>query len=114
MNLDEQTVRGVGEEWTVYDECALDGGEQGDLFGHYFALFPWDRLPEGAQGFDLGCGTGRWAKLVAPRVGVLHCIDASAAALGVARRNLAGLEGCHFHAASVDRMPLLDGSMDFG
>ena len=36
---------------------------------------------------DLGCGTGRWAKLVAPKVGKLHCIDPSSA-LDVARSNL--------------------------
>jgi len=47
-------------------------------------------------------------------VGRLHCIDASARALEVARRNLAGLDNCAFHHASVDDIPLADGSMDFG
>jgi ubiquinone/menaquinone biosynthesis C-methylase UbiE len=51
---------------------------------------------------------------VAPRVGTLHCIDPSEAALDVARRNLREHGNCRFHLASVDAIPLGDGSMDFG
>jgi SAM-dependent methyltransferase len=71
-------------------------------------------LPAGAVGFDAGCGSGRWAQQVAPRVGRLHCVDASAQALEVARRNLADVDNCTFEVASVDAMSLADGSMDFG
>ncbi|MCB9559549.1 MAG: class I SAM-dependent methyltransferase [Kofleriaceae bacterium] len=84
------------------------------MFDAYFGIFPWDRLPKNATGFDLGCGSGRWASLVAPRVGSLHCIDASMEALNVARRNLSALPTCSFHHASVDAIPLDDSSMDFG
>jgi SAM-dependent methyltransferase len=52
--------------------------------------------------------------LVAPRVGELHCIDPSSAALDVARRNLAGQPNCRLHFAGVSDMPLADASMDFG
>ena len=77
-------------------------------------MFPWTALPADATGFDAGCGSGRWAALVAPRVGHLHCIDASAGALGVARRNLAAFANVSFHEAPLDAMPFADGSMDFG
>jgi hypothetical protein len=60
-------------------------------FAEYFEIFPWDSLPRDAVGFDAGCGSGRWAALVAPRVGWLHYIDASAEALAVAQKSLAGL-----------------------
>ncbi len=36
----------------------------------------------------MGCGSGRWARWVAPKVGRLHCIDPSIA-IDVARKNLA-------------------------
>ncbi len=113
-NLDLKTVEGFGEEWTRFDQSRLDRAEVEEVFGSYFRCFPWERLPREAEGFDLGCGSGRWAKLVAPRVGRLHCIDASLEALAVARRNLASIPGCLFHHTSVDSMPLADGSMDFG
>jgi ubiquinone/menaquinone biosynthesis C-methylase UbiE len=77
-------------------------------------VFPWENLPTNAQGFDLGCGSGRWAGKVATRVGRLHCIDASAEALAVARRNLTACENIDFHLASVEEIPLADASMDFG
>ncbi len=113
-NIDAATVDGFGHEWSAYDQSALPLTEHRELFEQYFAVFPWDRLPPAAVGFDLGCGSGRWAKLVAPRIGTLHCIDASEAALAVARKNLAHLPACRFHLASVDSIPLPDASMDFG
>jgi SAM-dependent methyltransferase len=113
-NLDRSTVEGFGREWETYTQGGLDAAEREELFSRYFSLLDWAALPPGSEGFDLGCGSGRWAALVAPRVGRLHCIDASARALETARRNLAGLTNCTFHEASVDRIPLADASMDFG
>jgi SAM-dependent methyltransferase len=113
-NLDPATVRDFGREWRRFDQRRLSEDERARLFSEYFALFPWDALPRDAAGFDAGCGSGRWATLVAPRVGHLHCIDASADALAVARQSLAGLGNVSFHEAPLDAMPLADRSMDFG
>ena len=96
------------------DQTDLPPEEHQRHFDGYFRVFPWHALPPHAEGFDLGCGSGRWAKLTAPRVGRLHCIDPSLRALAVARRNLAGLRQCEFHLAGVDAIPLPDASMDFG
>ena len=113
-NLDPATVEGFGEEWSRFDQRALPDEDRVRLWEQYFAVFPWDSVPDGAVGFDLGCGSGRWATLVAPRVGTLHCVDASPQALDVARRALAGHDNCVFNLASVDALPLADNSMDFG
>jgi SAM-dependent methyltransferase len=113
-NLDLRTVEGFGDEWSRFDQAALPEEELKGLFNAYFRVFPWERLPAGAVGFDLGCGSGRWAKCVAPRVGRLHCIDASPEALGVARRNLAEFHNCELHLSSVDRLAFAAESMDFG
>jgi ubiquinone/menaquinone biosynthesis C-methylase UbiE len=113
-NIDIKTVKGFGAEWARYDQKALGNSERQELFNRYFRIFPWHVLPIDAVGFDLGCGSGRWAFLVAPRVGRLHCIDASESAINVARENLANCQNCEFHVASVDQLPLAPGSMDFG
>ena len=113
-NLDSETVQGFGEEWSRFDQTKLDEGELNGLFESYFSIFPWDDLPQNAIGFDLGCGSGRWASKVAERVGHLHCIDASDEALSVAQRRLVGFSNVEFHHASVDEIPLPVGSMDFG
>lgn len=113
-NADLKTVQGFGEEWSRFDQSKLDEAERRQIFDSYFGIFPWKDLPPGAVGFDLGCGSGRWAKSVAPRVGKLICIDASREALEVAKRNLSSENNCEFHHASVEEMPLAEGSMDFG
>ncbi len=113
-NVDERTVGSFGQEWSTYDQSRLPSDEKtAQRFEEYFAVFPWDSLPEHPVGVDVGCGSGRWALRVAPRVGALHCVDASEAALLVARRNLAGQPNCTFHHASVGAIPLPSGSMDF-
>jgi len=112
-NIDDATVQGFGDEWERFDQSALSSEERQRIFDSYFFAFPWYKLKPNAIGFDLGCGSGRWAKLVAPRVGILHCIDPSSA-LGVAKRNLADNTNCEFHRANVDAIPLADASMDFG
>lgn len=114
MNLDRHTVDGFGDEWTRFDQTELDEVELLACFEQYFRIFPWASVPAGAVGFDLGCGSGRWAKFVARRVGRLHCVDASEKALRVAQRNLSKAENVEFHHASVESIPLPDGSMDFG
>ena len=113
-NLDEATVAGFGAEWSTFDQSGVPPPELDRTFRGYFAVFPWDDLPPAAEGFDLGCGSGRWAAFVAERVGTLHCIDASAAALDVARVRLRDAANCELHHASVDALPLADASMDFG
>lgn len=113
-NIDPETVTSFGEEWSTFDQTHLSEAESASLFDQYFAIFPWELLPEEAEGFDLGCGSGRWARRISERVGKLHCVDASEKALRVARRNLLHLSNCEFHHASVDSIPLADGSMDFG
>lgn len=114
QNLDPETVRDFGAEWQRFDQSGVAGAEMARMFGEYFAVFPWGELRLGAEGFDAGCGSGRWAALVAPRVGRLHCIDASAAALAVARARLAHLPNCVFHEAALAAIPMADGSQDFG
>lgn len=113
-NIDEKTVEGFGEEWAAFDQTALKDLEWRRLFESYFSIFPFDELRPEAEGFDLGCGSGRWAAGVASRVGKLHCIDPSEKALAVAERRLAGQSNVAFHHAGVDEIPLPDASQDFG
>jgi SAM-dependent methyltransferase len=113
-NVDTAVVDGFGEEWSRFDQSTLNEVELRELAQSYFSLVPWDKIGRDASGFDLGCGSGRWARVAAQKLGILHCIDASGAALGVARRNLTECPNVRFHLASVDHIPLPDDSQDFG
>src|SRR5271169_2455901 len=114
-NTDPATVDGFGREWTTFSQSERDFTDEDRraIFESYFAIFPWDRLPPWSVGADIGCGSGRWAVLAAPRVGHLHAVDAAAEALSVARKNLAGFGNVSFHQASASALPFDDGALDF-
>ena len=109
-SLDAATVDGFGLEWSTYDQTERDPASLRRTFDRYFAAFPWDELPEAARGLDVGCGSGRWAELVAARGLETLGVDASPAALAVAARRLA--PGRVVNGSAVE-LPLRDGSVDF-
>ncbi len=73
-NIDPGVVEAFGEEWSKFHHADLDNPDLQATFQSYFSIFPWHELPPNAEGFDLGCGTGRWAHFVAPtrRISPLH------------------------------------------
>lgn len=112
-NMDPKTVASFGDEWSRFDQMSMTEVEAREIFERYFSIFPWASLPANAEGFDMGCGSGRWAYFVAPIVGRLHCVDPSQA-IEVAQKNLANLDNVEFHRASVDSKCLQPSSQDFG
>ena len=113
-NLDHRVVKSFGEEWSRFDNQRLEVDELEEMFSFYTSVFPWEDLPDGSEGFDAGCGSGRWARFFAPRVGRLHCIDASEAALEVARTALARETNVEFRHEALSSIGLEDASCDFG
>ena len=112
--MDERTVTAFGDEWSRFDQTHADADELRRTFERYFAIFPWSSLPPDAIGVDIGCGSGRWAQFVAPRVRRLDCIDPSEQALSVAKRNLAHHPNIEFLRAPAESVPLPPASQDFG
>ena len=112
-NLDKITVDSFSDEWKRFDQNVMSLEEAKRMFDNYFAIFPWNQLPSDAEGFDMGCGSGRWARFVAPRVKLLHCIDPSSA-IDVARQALISHENVEFHQNSVSFCGLPLNSQDFG
>jgi len=113
INKHQKTIEGFGDEWKRFDQSKLPIREQEKIFNDYFSIFPWSLLTEDAIGFDMGCGTGRWAEIVARRVKCLHCIDPSVA-LDVAKVKLKNHDNCVFHNATTDSVNIDHSSMDFG
>ena len=112
-NMDAKTVASFGDEWSRYDQSSMSYSEASEIFMEYFSIFPWDMLPSNPVGFDMGCGSGRWAKFVAPKVGRLNCIDPSSA-LDIARRNLIDFKNVEYIKASVSESGIPINSQDFG
>ena len=114
-NIDQRTVSSFGEEWARFtqSERELAAADRLAMFETYFRIFPWHRLSADSIGADIGCGSGRWAALVAPRVGHLFVVDPSRKALAVAKANLQEFANVTAIEAAADDLPLADGSLDF-
>jgi len=110
LNLDPETVKGFGQEWSTFTQERMSDEERKELFAKFFCLIDWSRKPQRA--LDMGCGSGRWDVLAAPLVGELVAADASPDALEVARRNVRA-PNVSFVTATPDTLPFPDEHFDF-
>ena len=62
----------------------------------------------------MGCGSGRWAKIISPHVKRLNCVDPSSKALKVAKKNLKKKNNVFFYNKKVNEKSLEKNSQDFG
>ncbi len=113
-NKDQKVVNDFGDEWDKYPQNSVSKKSIKNAFDQYFNIFPFYKLSKTAEGFDMGCGSGRWAQFVAPRVNKINCIDPSIKALNIAKQNLASHANVLFINASVDQTNLQNNSQDFG
>jgi ubiquinone/menaquinone biosynthesis C-methylase UbiE len=113
-NSDKNVVKDFGEEWNKYPQDSIGDTQLKKAYDQYFNIFPFDKLPAQSEGFDMGCGSGRWAKLFCRRVQKLNCIDPSNQALKVAKHNLANCNNVNFINSSVEETKIELGSQDFG
>jgi 2-polyprenyl-3-methyl-5-hydroxy-6-metoxy-1,4-benzoquinol methylase len=115
MNKDQKVIEDFGDEWAdfTYESKTIHQAELEKNFLQYFSIFPWKNIPNNAEGFDMGCGSGRWAQFVAPKVHALNCIEPSKA-IDVAKVNLQKLDNVSFFHETTDSCSLNDQSQDFG
>tara|TARA_X000000950_G_scaffold136419_1_gene169596 strand:- start:1352 stop:2182 length:831 start_codon:yes stop_codon:yes gene_type:complete len=112
-NIDHTVVNEFGKEWQTYRQDKMFGKEQNKIFNNYFNIFPWDQISENSCGIDIGCGSGRWTKVIAPKVKHMHCIEPSDA-IEIAKQNLDENKNISFYKTDIDNIPLNDNSIDFG
>ena len=113
-NIDNQVIKDFGNEWKHYNQSNNIDLELEKLFNNYFKIFPFKKINKQSEGFDMGCGTGRWAKLMAPKVKKLNCIEPSKEALEVAKKNLVNYKNCFFEMNNVMENSIEQSSQDFG
>ncbi len=76
-------------------------------------IFSHGKSNKNSVGFDMGCGSGRWAKLVADKVGFLNCVEPSTA-IKVAKKNLKQFKNIKFINSKIEHSKLKLKSQDFG
>lgn len=113
-NLDQKVIKDFGNEWGNYDQSTIDDKDLTRAFNQYFNIFPKNFLSKDKEGFDMGCGSGRWSKIIAPQIKKLNCIDPSYEALNVAKKNLFHYKNVFFYNKGVNEKSLEPDSQDFG
>lgn len=113
MNKDDKVIQEFGEEWIDFNYSEMDKGKVFENYEQYFGIFPWELVSGTSVGFDMGCGSGRWAQFVAPKVQHLFCVEPSEA-IEVAKKNLKQFDNVTFLRETTDTCSLEEGSQDFG
>ena len=112
-NVDHKTINSFGDEWLRFDQSKLDSEESDNIFNDYFNIFPWHLIDLNSVGFDMGCGSGRWARKIASKVKILNCVDPSDA-IYIAKNNLKEFDNIIYFKLSVDDNIFEKNSQDFG
>src|ERR1700704_2613234 len=84
-----------------------------ELFGDRFQLAAFAALADAAWTVgDLGCGTGQVSAALAPFVGRVVAVDASAAMLQAAKKRLHGFENIDLRRGELEALPIDDDRLD--
>jgi SAM-dependent methyltransferase len=106
--VSQRTAESFGYEWTTFDDVRPED----NLFASwYLADLRLDELA-GKVGLDAGCGKGRYTRHLAPHLGVLVALDASAA-IEVATRDLASFDNVVTVRSDLRSAPFAGASFDF-
>jgi ubiquinone/menaquinone biosynthesis C-methylase UbiE len=110
LNIDVKTVSSFGQEWTKFDSFSNEEIQRtGDM---YFDIIDFTRINENSTVMDVGCGTGRWTKYIAPKVKYVEAVDPSEAIFSAAAL-LKEQKNVRITQASTDNLPFADNSFDF-
>jgi SAM-dependent methyltransferase len=105
----ERTIASFGQEWERFHR--FDEEELQRIGAEYFDIVPPELYGPHVVALDLGCGSGRWTRWLAPRVGRVEAIDPSEAVLHAARVH-ADLPQVRWTRAGVDEIPFAEGTFD--
>lgn len=109
-NIDDGVVKSFGEEWEKFEN--FNDEDLQKISDMYFDILDERHLNKNTYAMDMGCGTGRWTKIIAQKAGFVEAVDPSSA-IYVADRLLKDTPNVRLTQASVDTLPFPDESFDF-
>jgi ubiquinone/menaquinone biosynthesis C-methylase UbiE len=107
-NIDTMTVESFGQEWTKFSSFS---SEEIDKIGKEYFGIAEEYLTMKSTVLDIGCGTGRWTRYVAPKVSFVEAIDPSDAVISAAHL-LKDLSNLRITKCSIDSIPFDERSFD--
>lgn len=110
QNIDVDVIKSFGEEWKKFHD--FDEKEINRLGNMYFDILNATIINKSTYAIDIGCGTGRWSKYLANKVGFIEAIDPSDA-IYTADKLLGETVNTRLSKASIDNIPFDDNTFDF-
>ena len=110
--IEKKVIKNFGQEWSNFDQSSSDN-ELKKVFNDYFKIFPLNKLNKTSIGIDIGCGSGRWAKYILPKVKYMYLIDPSKESIKVAKKNLQNFDNSKFMNIDVESLNLINEKFDF-
>ena len=109
-NIEEKVVESFGEEWLKFYKFSEQSIEDSAM--EYFDILDESMINKNTYALDIGCGTGRWTKHLAKKVGFVEAIDPSNA-IFAAEKLLEKTDNIRLTKASIENIPFPDQSFDF-
>ena len=109
---EEELIKNFGDEWLIFDQKKIPIFHNQIIFKKYFQVLPKNILREDSVVLDAGCGSGRWAYFIAPKVKKLFCLEPSKA-IYVAKENLKSFENITFINDKIENLKIENNSIDF-
>lgn len=107
-NIDPRVVDEFGNEWLKFSDQS-DVNKVGE---EYFDILNEKIINNKTYALDIGCGTGRWTKYLAPKVGFIEAVDPSNA-IFAADQLLGDIKNVRLSQASIETLPFKDETFDF-
>ena len=114
-NIEKKVIDDFGNEWKYFNQNSdsFSDYESLKIFNMYFDIFPFSKINSASIGMDLGCGTGRWIKHIAPKVNKIIAVDPSLKALKQAKMNLNKYKNVEYLNSNVFDLNIKNNSLDF-
>jgi ubiquinone/menaquinone biosynthesis C-methylase UbiE len=109
-DADERTLKSFGDEWNKFADAPEKDLQ--NAFREYFDIIPGNAIDKTTVLLDIGCGSGRWSKILAEKAGEVHAIDPGPA-VKVAARQLRNNKNVFVAQAGFGCLPFEENTFDF-